>query len=41
MDRRRFGRIKLIFTEVVHRFLYQVTYSIIYSNWASGGIDSL
>lgn len=29
MDRRRLGRIKLIFTEVVDRFLYQLTYNII------------
>ena len=29
MDKRRLGRIKLIFTKIVDRFLYQLTYSII------------
>lgn len=27
VDRRRLGRVKFIFTEIVDRFLYQLTYS--------------
>ena len=27
VDRSRLGRVKLIFTEIVDRFLYQLTYS--------------
>ena len=34
VDRRRLRRIKLIFTEVVDRFLYQLTYSTV---WCSDG----